>query len=303
MLKFLKHIVFFGLVFFIIDKGFYYFIENAAKKEYDKRLELVLKGEMNKEVIILGSSIGANNISAKQLEQETGLITYNLSYRGADINFQAYVFKTLLKYNTSPKKVFLVIDESDTFVDVHNLNFRTDRLQPLKKYNYINETLIERGEKSVLSRFLCLARINLKDFSFKNPEIKPVNIMTTHGSKMLEHKFNKDLEYGLEIDAYHISKENPINIKAFKIIQTLCVNNNIELFYVFPPSYKRFNTTFYNRFKLLLEKESNIIIYNNSNNKYKEKKYFRDQFHLFKDGAKIFTTELSNFINYNANKK
>ena len=152
MKRFLLHIALFVLLFLIIDQIFYVFIAHAPKKEYDQRLQQVLDGQMNKDVIILGSSRGANNIIAKQLEDSTGWSAYNLSYRGSNIEFQEFLLKTLLKYNQPPKYLLLVIDNESEFKTVSTLNFRYDRLFPLKNYAYINDYLISHHKQNVLKQ-------------------------------------------------------------------------------------------------------------------------------------------------------
>ena len=104
MKQFSKHITIFFVLFFIVEKGICFFVNNAPKKEFDNRLELVLNGKINKEVIILGSSRGANNIYAKQLEDSINQSVYNLSYLGSDVTFHEFILKTLIKYNKPPKK-------------------------------------------------------------------------------------------------------------------------------------------------------------------------------------------------------
>ncbi len=95
MKKFIKTILIFTLIFFIIDKAAYFILVKTSKLQSDKKLEKILEGGMDKELIVLGSSRGIGNLIGEQLENETGLTTYNLSYRGSDIIFQAYIFKSL----------------------------------------------------------------------------------------------------------------------------------------------------------------------------------------------------------------
>lgn len=297
MKQFLLKIMVFGSLFFIVEKGLYFFIQNAPNKEYDKRLELILDGKMWKDVIIIGSSRGANNISAKQLEVETGLSTYNLSYRGSDIVFHEFILKTVLKYNAKPKKVLLFMDNAYQFIDEPTLSFRFDRLAPLKNYDYINDELIKRKKKNYISKFLYGARINRKDFSLKNVNILPVNIMTTHGSKLLESKPNDSLKYLNQTNSYNKASEDLVKLESFKSIQELCKKNDIDLYFVFSPTYGDFDNDFLNRFKALINLEEHIIIYDTTNVIYKNKKLFRDHTHLLKNGAEVFTSEISTFIN------
>jgi hypothetical protein len=128
MKRFLKNSILFIILFFIIEKGTYYFLYKSPEREYDKRLENVINGKVNKDLIVLGSSRGSGNIIASQIEKETGLSSFNLSYQGANIIYLEFILKTLLKFNKAPSKVLLAIDNPAEFTKVSTLNFRFDRL-------------------------------------------------------------------------------------------------------------------------------------------------------------------------------
>jgi len=175
MKTFLKYVFLIALIFFILEKGFYYFIAYAPKKEYDKRLECILEGKMNKDIVVLGSSRGANDIIAKHL---------------------------------------LVLDGVFEFVGNSTLNFRNDRLLPLKKYNYVNDELIEQGEKNILSHVFCLSRIDRKDFSLRKSKPDPKNTLTPHGSILETAKLKKTLVYNHQPVPYTSDNEIPEYIDA-----------------------------------------------------------------------------------------
>lgn len=297
MKLFLKHILIFGIVFFLVEKGLCYFVYQSPEKEYDKRLQMILEGQMDKDIIILGSSRGANNISAKQLENQTGLSSYNLSYRGSNIIFHEFVLESLLKFNSSPKIVLLCIDNGYEFVSEKSLNFRYDRLNPLKNYNYINNILIQRNKKSYFSKFFCSLRVDRQDFSFNKVNVLPVNIMTSHGSKLLNAKPNSDLLFGEKPKVYNKALEQLDKLNAFEAIKELCSLNNIDLYFVFTPSYADFDISFYNRFKTLTNRAEHLVIYDTVSGIYKNKNLFRDSTHMFKNGAELFTSEISVLIN------
>lgn len=166
MKNFIKNSILFLLIFFIVDKGFYYFLFKAPAREYDKRLELVYLGKMNKKIIILGSSRGSDNILAGQIQNATGKSTYNLSYQGCDVTFQYFMLYTLLKFNHKPETVILLVDNPYEFDSLSNLSFRTDRLVPLLKYNYFNDLLISRKEKTLFSKVLYLGRLTKEQITF-----------------------------------------------------------------------------------------------------------------------------------------
>lgn len=296
MKRFLKHILFFGLLFFTIEKGLYFFVQNAPNKEYDKRLEFVLQGKMEKDIIIIGSSRGANNISAKQMEDETGLSTYNLSYKGSNIIFHEFILETLLLHNKKPQKVLLVIDDEYEFLMDHSLHFRYDRLYPLKNYSYINNKLIDSKKKSYVSKFLYAAKIDREDFSLKPKRVYPINLMTSNGSKLLPKKENNDLEFINESKNYNILEEESLKLRSFKSIQEMCSSKEIDLYFVLTPDFKSFDVTFLKRFEKLVKKKEHTIVYDTLDKRYKDYSIFRDQTHMCSEGAEIFTSELSQFM-------
>ncbi|WP_299888598.1 hypothetical protein [uncultured Lacinutrix sp.] len=299
MRHFLLQIILFATIFFIIDKAFYFFIDRAPNREHDKRLEYVLEGKINKDIIIIGSSRGARSISAEKLEHETKLKTYNLSYIASNIQFQEFVLKTLLKYNKAPKKLILVIDGVPEFEPIGNLYYRIDKLLPLKKYTYIHDELINKGEKNILSKIFCIGRISISDFKLQPKKASVLEKTSLHGSQLLPVETKPNLKYNKEIIEYDSSNENQEKLEAFRKIQHLCKVNDIELYYAFPPNYYSFSNSFYNRFLKLVNDQTKIIVYDTLDNRYKEKKYFRDESHLNKLGAEIFTSEISDFINQN----
>ena len=142
------------------------------------------------------------------------------------------------------------------------------------------------------------SRVNIKDFDFEKRKLLPINKLTSHGSKLLDYKYNKALTYKFETQKYNLKDETPEKIKAFKVIQNICKKNHINLYYVFTPYFGKQNKTFYNRFLQLAHKDS-IYSFNTNDKRYFDKKYFRDNTHMFREGAEIFTKELSDFLKDN----
>ncbi|MGB6268586.1 MAG: hypothetical protein WBF67_06190 [Olleya sp.] len=299
MKVFLKQILIFATLFFIVEKSACLLLETAPQRQYDKRLKYLLEGEINKDLIVLGSSRGAGNVLAGQLERETGLTSYNLSYQGSNVNFHLFILETLIKYNKKPKKIVLTIDNPTQFIGDISIRYRVDVLQPLVNYNYINTTLIKEKINNPLTHLFCLSRLNKSHFRFRNKTAPTMNPLDSSGTMPLIKKKNLDLIYKSDMPEYNKSIEESSRMEAFKSIQSICNSNEIELIYVFSPSFKSFNTNFYKRFKKLISEEERVFVYDTLNLIYKDKDYFYDYAHLLKNGAQIFTTEISTFINQN----
>jgi hypothetical protein len=293
MKLFIKKLFVFLIVFFVFDKLFYLFLFISPTLEYDNRLEKVMKGEINKDIIVIGSSRGARNIIAGQIEDSLGLSSYNLSYPGSDIEFHAFLLNTLLKYNKKPKMVLLAIDNPELLILTNHIGYRYDRLYPLAKYNYINNEMVKRNKKSFLSFFLCLSRISKSNFNFSKKK-KPISdAISDCGSMPIP--FQKEgaiFTYDTVIKQYSASNELENKVSAFIYFQKICIENGIKLYLVFSPNFKTYNNSFEKRIKELTDKKVDFIVYDTLNVLYKNKLYYYDAAHLQSAGAEMFTNEI-----------
>ncbi len=298
MKRFIKYIIWFAVLFFCVEKIAWIGLVNGPQKQFDRRVERIVTGAMNKEIIILGSSRGIGNIIAGQLEKETQLSTYNLAYHGSNVNFHEFILKLVLKHNKSPKILVLSIDNPSQFIEDKTISFRDDMLKPFTRYNYINEKLIERGVNSMLSTVLFSARLHKPHFLLKKKAPHRNNPQDSLGTRPLLEKTSLYLFYDKNVKPYNIKKEQPQKLKAFKAIQAMCEANGIRIVYAISPSFNAFNYNFYNRFKALVD-EKNIVVYDTLRPEYKNTFYYFDYSHLLKSGAMLFTSEISTFINQN----
>lgn len=297
MRKFIIKLVIFGLVFFLFDKLFYFVIRYAPDKEIDKRLEYLITGRINKDVIICGSSRGARDIVASQLEDETGLSAYNISYPGSDIEFHEFLLKTLVKFNRSPKILVLAVDNESELLPAESITFRFDRLYPLVKYEYIAQELLARKEISQLSRFFLLAKINRSTIDFRIEQFSLLDRIMSCGSMPISiQRAGIKWSYAA-CSNYPVEKEMPVKVKSFKSIQTICKENNIDLILVFPPNFGCHNLSFENRLRELSNQETYFYVYDRRKEEiYRNKDYYYDPAHLRLSGARVFTSEISLFI-------
>lgn len=296
MKRFLKHIIVFGLLFFIVEKTGFFLLQNAKDNQVDKRLEHVLEGQMNKDIIIFGSSIGAGNILAGDIQKAQNLEAYNLSYQGSDVVFHKFLLEALLKFNKAPKQVLLVVDNPFYFKK-GALTFRADVLRPLAQHSFINNTLIKKNKQAYYSKFLYLGRLDKDMLSFKKKAINKNNPLDSFGSQPLLNVDKHPSSIEKTKNVYSLEDENTAKVKAFKDIQNLCKDNNIELICVFPPSFRTHNTVFIKRFKTLMDNNvSKVFVYNTSNKAYIDASNYYDNAHLNVNGAKIFTSELNEYL-------
>lgn len=301
MKKFLKSILIFGLIFFLLDKIFIFFIVVSPGKEVDKRLELLVNGKINKEIVILGSSRAARNIIASEIERKTGHSAYNLAYPGSDIAFHEFIVRTLLKFNKAPKVVLLSVDYPTAFLPDSILNFRLERLYPLVKYDYINNELVARGEKNkIMSNLLALSRMNKSNFDIRQKQFTALDTLYPDGSMPLSfQKQGEDWSQSTILAKYDSAKELKVKLDCFKKIVAMCKEKNIQLIIVQPPLFDPMDAAFRERLKQLTQNTIPFFDYNNQNTIYKNKDYYYDRTHLNHKGALIFTNEIVHYLKTN----
>lgn len=294
MKQFLLKLALFALVFLIIDKAFYFVIDDLPKKTPDKRLEYLIEGKINDDVLILGSSRAAHNVLAEELEKQTKMKAYNLGFRGTNLDFHLFILKNYLAKNKKPKKIIYVADVPFMF-DKNALVFRTTIFKPFVKHSEYRNLLIEKGEFSQLAYFLNLARFSFETAT-KKESITIENFTTKLGSNPLPIENYKGLgENFIENKKATIDK---YLIQQFIEIQNISKKNNIQFYVVIPPNNEKLDTNFVNIIQKNVLPESKFYCYQ-GNYKTKKASYFYDISHLNKAGAFVFTTEISTFINQN----
>ena len=268
-------------------------------KELDKRLEYIITGKVNADVIVMGSSRGARGIVASQLADSLRATAYNLSYPGSDISFHEYLLRELLKNgNKKPKLLILVIDDPNE-MEESNLQFRFDRLYPLVKYKSIRNTLIERGEKNkILSELFIIHQLSISNFDPRKEKFTFLDTLLDDGSMPItwqDPKFNHS--FVSESVVYDRTKEEQIKIESFIRIVQICRDNKIAVLFACAPTFSRPTIGFRQRITELTGNNSYVMQYDTTNPVYRDADYFTDITHLKINGASIFTTEIATFIN------
>jgi hypothetical protein len=181
----------FALCFVVLDKAFIWVRDSAPKREVDRRLEMIVTGKIQSDVLIYGSSRGARSVIAKVFTDSLGISAYNLSFPGSDVTFHEFLLRTTLqtKGNKKPKTVILVVDDSDELKVSKSLKFRLDRMYPLVKYKVIRDELVKRKEKKpVLNELLVLHQMNKSSFLFKQRKFTKNDSIMQCGSMPISHQ-------------------------------------------------------------------------------------------------------------------
>lgn len=298
MKRFALKLLLFASLFLAFDKIFILVANRSAEAEVDKRLEYLVKGEINKDIIVIGSSRGARGIIASQIERETGLSAYNLCYPGSNVEFHDYIIRTLIEFNDPPSIALLVVDDNTEFFYDSTITFRKDRLYPLVKYHWIREELIVLGDKDkFLSKFLVLHQLNKVNFDLRTKTFTPLDTIMPCGSMPVSwKKQGTDAHLTMEYESYFTDKEVVEYVEAYKEIINTCTLNNISLVVVFPPLSRTHSTAFEERIRELSDANTKIYVYDTTNPAYRNRDYYHEGGHLIRRGAEIFTDELNLYI-------
>jgi len=283
------------VITFIVDKLFYFSLNHLPKQQYDKRLEKIITGELDKDIIILGSSRAARNILAEEIESKTRISSFNLGFPGSDIDFHSFLLKSLIDAGTKPRIVLLVLDPV-TFKK-SELTFRMDKLYPLMKYDAMNKVVCTRDGKSTFFSKISIAYRVRENFPMNYFRWKPdkFEVVKENGSMPLEGKselWNPDTFNYSYFSQYDSSDEAEIYQNIINDIVFMCRNNNIKLIYVYPPNFAPFQASFVDRVQNLTSDSIPSIIYDLNDSIYHKVEYFYDGGHLNTAGAKIYTNEI-----------
>lgn len=294
----------FGVLFFAYDKLFIMFRDQSADKEADKRLELLLQGKINKDIIVLGASRGANNIIAGQIEKETGHSAYNISYAASDVEFHEFLLRMLLKHNKAPKIILFPLDDPNELFETHTQGFRYERLYPLVKYDDVNDELVARGEKnSLFSKVFVLHRINKTNLNLKQKQFTPEETVLPCGSMPIPfQKPGCNWVYEYANTNYDVKQEIPEKLKAFRKIVSDCRKNHIQLIFVTTPNFRKSNPLFESRMSKIAGADIPVFHFNDTNPVYRDPQYFYNESHLNTKGAVILTHEIADYLNHNIYK-
>lgn len=298
MKKFALRLLLFVAILLVFDKLFILMARRSAEAEVDKRLEYLVKGEINKDIIIAGSSTGSRDIIAATIENETGYSTYNLCYPGSNVEFHEFVLNTLVKFNEPPKLLLLMVDDDYELIHHGPLIFRKDRLYPLVQYPHIYKELARQENMSPLfSSFLVLQRLSKYNFDLRAKSFTPMDTIIECGSMPVSWKpEGRVLEYNAEERIYTTDKEIPEKVAAFRGIVETCHANNIRLVLVFPPIFFTHSESFETRIRQLAGDGVDCYVYNRENPIYRDELFYNDETHLMRDGAMVFTDEIIQYL-------
>lgn len=302
MKKFLIKVLIFSVLFFFLDKTFLLVRDKLPQNDtLDNRLDFVFKGAIEKDLILMGSSVGDTDLLPHIFQDSLKLSTYNLSYGAAAIPFQRFVLENLLKYNSKPKVIIKLLTNDFEFYGnsgVNNMNFRLDRLYPLIKYEDIRKELIARENiNPLLSKFMVLSHFKKQHvIDIIKPKKLPKDYYLSFGTEPFEDRHDTLRNWNYDKNPkYDYEKQNISFIEDFIAFQEICKENNIKLIYAVAPTYKALNEEWLTIVKNNLLNGTNLFVYDIYSDVYKNKLNFADPIHMNPKGALVYTHELIEF--------
>lgn len=279
-------------------------MDNSIYADWNK----IIEGDLNSDLVILGSSRGYVSYDPRIIQKTTGLSSFNLSINAGAYNLQGLKFESYLDKNRYPKVIIQNIDLTHFSKSNHipekyqflpyldnkklarelsdiNSDYRWNNYIPLFKYNPYKSFLL----KGLLSFFG-------KKYSI-SPTIKgfsPKNLM-----------FKKD-SYNLKRLRELQSDSSNIQLFRKKLLITKEFLNryktdSVKIFFVWAPEYKeRFDiiASIVNPVKVdlagMVSEIPGVYFLDFSEDPINLKKeYFYDTFHLNQKGAALFSTKIS----------
>lgn len=298
MKKFILKCSLFFLLIFILDKSLFWVRNELPKFEKDKRLEQVLEGKINAQILIIGSSRGVGGIIAGDISKKIKKKCFNLSYLGTNIEFHEFILKTYLKtHKNKPEIIILSIDEISELVERQSIKFRYDVLHPLVKYPLVREELYQRGEKNKLVGELffrhCLNH-NIQNWNQSNP-YSNAPALPCGTSPMTGKEANFDSSKYDKEEMHNPNLEVPNKLHSFKRFMEICRKNNIRLILSFVPNYWEPSRSFVSRMKELTKNEAECFFVPRPE-KYTNDDLYYNSGHLNFEGAKIYTQDIIEYL-------
>lgn len=302
--KYLYKIILFLILIIVIDRTLgFYILKFALKYKHDKRIELVINNELDKELMILGSSRVLNGLSPSVIEQQTGLTSFNMGVSGTNIVFHETILDLLLKSTHIPKIIIYNIDDPATLYNFDDLViYKLEELFPYVYNDNINRIVSEHLDKENWVTYLSSTYKNnvnfmsaIKYLTRGHEAIAPeINNIDNYGSVLMDgRQIGMENIKFLETYPYTLDEEYKPYILSLQHIISKCKKNNIQLIMVIPPIYFNPNKEFNKRIKQLANNECVVLDYSGE---LRDKQFFYNHGHLNKNGAIHFSEMLSKDI-------
>ncbi len=309
--KFLLY-VFKIIIFSLLIAFFIQYLADSGLKKMDNSIyadwNKILGGQLNSDLIILGSSRGYVSYDPRIIEKTTGLSSYNLSINAGSYNLQSLKFESYLNKNKHPLVIIQNIDLTHfsksksipeefqflPYLDNHKLScglsdinshYYWNQYIPLYKYNSYKSFLL----KGLLSFFGKKYSISptIQGFAPKNPTFKK----DEHNLRRLREMSSDTLNIQSYKEKLSVTREFLHRYKT----------DSVKIFLVWAPEYKErldiiapIATPVKEDIIQMVTAMQGVYFLDFSEDPINQKKEnFYDTFHLNEEGATLFSRKLS----------
>lgn len=291
------------IIQFIADSGLKK-IKNSIYQDWNK----ILNGNVNTDLVILGSSRGCVSYNPEVFKEVTGMSTFNLSFDAGAYNLQDIKYNIYLEKNIKPKVIIQNIDlthfgvskklpEYFQFLPYMSNSLISNGFSGFDEYltNYKYIPLLKYNQNK---RFLVKGLTSFFGINHSMPQTKDGYI-----SKNV--KFKRDNHNLLRLkQSKYMGLKNTEGLKDVKSSIKKQASDNTTVFVVWAPEFK--DRLFYsNPLSKNIKAEikslannSNIYFLDLSNDSISvNSNYFYDTFHLNSLGSNLFSTKVADQIN------
>ena len=306
MKKFITRILLFAIILLALAILADIFLSKQFYETTDYRYAVwndILKGNMDNDIIIMGSSRSWVQISPQILDSVLRTNTYNIGMDGSCIDRQIAMYKIYRKYNKKPKLIIQNVDWLATLQNGTHTDYLLEQYYPYFYNADMREFVIPVERFDFFDLYIPLLRYyrytNMKETiemirGLSNPEWG-----VEKGYKGMERKWNgSKLE---NVDSLYFEYDQS-SLEEFCDYLSECKKDSIQVIFVYTPAYvegvqKVVNMSdFYNLFDSVAN-EYNVVVLDYLNNEIcSDKAYFYNAMHLNKHGAEKFSQILAHDI-------
>lgn len=320
MSKFLRDVILFLVVLFLIDRGVFYILQNQRPIDYKYFLEnkqSFFQKKENIDLLIIGDSHIADAIDPRILKKENNLNTFNLAiYHASPFETYYTTLKALDHLEQAPKIILI-----GTNPIMFNRPIGKGKYTSLITNDFLLSTQMSLDANEGINADLFFKSIEEKHLikplvkKYLGKKYHPTREVTTTNNGFLEFKNQKPNQTwsNFKTDPNHPSTINPKQIEYFEKTIKILLEKKIKVIFVNPPIWSEklkflSESSGFDSFKNVLHDislKNNIPIYNADDSILQDelvKNDFLDPEHLNHYGAVKFTHHLSSFLKQNQTK-
>lgn len=297
------------LLFTCIVLASIYLIEYAIDLSYKKRVHFkynwLLKHEIDREVMIFGSSVAYHQFDPVIIRNTIGRSVYNMGWDG--IFFVQYqgLMKELLTYTTKCKYVVIACDFDNLWKNKYIT--RPDLFYAHLSNKYVYEALHEmEPEKIFRAKYIPGYKLTLLNKNFYQ-EIFYAWPNDTSINNMVYFPSDKSWDPMNDVKPFY-AKCDPEIYASMKQVIASYTKKGIKVILVIPPinkeGYNKVKNPDFIKNKYRALTSSDVFFFDYTTDSLcKSRKYFHNYSHLNKEGANIFSHTFANDLNKVISKK